>query len=156
MKTGMTAAQKIEAILDEFHESKQSINKLFIKYGLAPRVFYESLAAVPSQDQSYSRAQLARAEMFADEIIDIADDESDPNKARNRINARQWYASKIQPKKYGDRIDLNVTETIDLSKALADSLNRARDVIDISSSRTGCEPVQIESPTKNADLDDLL
>jgi hypothetical protein len=56
---------------------------------------------------NYTRAREEQADFHADEIIEIADTEPDPNKARVRIDARKWKASKMQPKKYGDKIDLN-------------------------------------------------
>ncbi len=51
----------------------------------------------------YAHAREARADMIADEVINIADTEPDPNKARVRIDARKWYAAKLNPKRYGDR-----------------------------------------------------
>ena len=57
----------------------------------------------------YARARKAQADAFADEIVDIADTEPDPNKARIRIDARKWVAGKQRPKKYGDRSKLEVT-----------------------------------------------
>lgn len=61
----------------------------------------------------YARAREEQADYYADEIIEIADTEDDPNKARVRIDARKWKASKMQPKKYGDKIDLNHSGTIE-------------------------------------------
>jgi hypothetical protein len=52
----------------------------------------------------YARACEFRADAIADEIIEIADNCTDPQKARVQIDARKWYAAKIAPKKYGDRI----------------------------------------------------
>ena len=52
----------------------------------------------------YSRARERQATHFADEIIDIVDNEPDANKARVRMDARKWHAAKTAPKKYGDRI----------------------------------------------------
>jgi hypothetical protein len=61
----------------------------------------------------YTRAREAQAEFYADEIIHISDTEPDPAKARNRIDARKWKASKLAPKVYGDKLtldgELNVT-----------------------------------------------
>lgn len=54
----------------------------------------------------YARACEIRTESFAEEIVDIADTEPDPSKARNRIDARKWVASKLLPKKYGDAMTL--------------------------------------------------
>jgi hypothetical protein len=40
------------------------------------------------------------------EIISIADDPTDDyNSRRVRVDARKWSASKLMPKKYGDRIE---------------------------------------------------
>lgn len=51
----------------------------------------------------YTRARQDQADTLSDEIIDIADSESDPNKARVRVDARKWVASKLRPQKYGDK-----------------------------------------------------
>jgi hypothetical protein len=51
----------------------------------------------------YAHAREARADMIADQVIDIADTEPDANKARVRIDARKWYAAKLNPKRYGNR-----------------------------------------------------
>ena len=55
----------------------------------------------------YASARARQADYFADEIIDIADNEPDPQVARVRMDARKWHASKTAPKKYGDRIELD-------------------------------------------------
>jgi len=55
---------------------------------------------------SYARARDMQADHYADETIDIADNEEDAAKARVRIDARKWHASKVAPKKYGDKVAL--------------------------------------------------
>jgi hypothetical protein len=50
----------------------------------------------------YARAREDQADHYADEIIEIADNEADTNRARVRIDARKWKASKLAPKRYGD------------------------------------------------------
>ena len=54
--------------------------------------------------KQYARARERQAEHYAQEIIDIADTDPDAARARNRIAARQWYASKLKPKVYGDKV----------------------------------------------------
>lgn len=77
----------------------------------------------------YALAREAQADALFDDMIDIADDgRNDWMEKRNadgdnigwqengealrrsdlRIKTRQWMASKLQPKKYGDKLDLNV------------------------------------------------
>ena len=72
---------------------------------------------------AYARAIEMRADVLADETIEIADTDTDAARARNRITSRQWLASKLN-KKYGERVDLNVTQTIDVSSVLLEA--RAR------------------------------
>jgi hypothetical protein len=64
----------------------------------------------------YTKARMQRVEVFVDETIDIADDTKKDtrddgscnsewlNRSRLRIDTRKWYASKLAPKLYGDKI----------------------------------------------------
>jgi len=92
--------------------------------GLSPRTFALQLQQDREAAIAYARAQEMRADLLADEVISIADNEEDAAKARNQITARQWLASKLNTKRYGDRIDLNVTQTVDIGATLAEA--RAR------------------------------
>lgn len=60
----------------------------------------------PDFAEQYARAREAQQDTYADEITFIADTEPDPQRARVRIDARKWHASKLSPKKYGDKVDL--------------------------------------------------
>jgi hypothetical protein len=57
----------------------------------------------------YSEAQRLRAECYFDEIIDIADSRSDPQKTRVQIDARKWVLARMNPKKYGDKFTQELT-----------------------------------------------
>lgn len=63
------------------------------------------------QDQ-YTRAREKQADYFAEEIIEIADsaeaESAAVSKAKLQIDARKWAASKIAPKKYGDKQEVDV------------------------------------------------
>jgi hypothetical protein len=55
----------------------------------------------------YARAREDQAEAHADRIIEIADDKTiDANHKRIMVDARKWVASKLKPKRYGDKLDL--------------------------------------------------
>lgn len=62
-----------------------------------------------SFSEQYARAREARADKYVDELVDIADEGSneDAQILRLRMDARKWAASKLAPKKYGDKVDLN-------------------------------------------------
>jgi hypothetical protein len=54
--------------------------------------------------EQYAHAREAQASFYADEMVEIVDTEIDPARARVRMDARKWVASKLAPKKYGDRV----------------------------------------------------
>ena len=55
----------------------------------------------------YARAREEQADHYADEIITIADNESlTPEDRRIMVDARKWVASKLKPRKYGDKLAL--------------------------------------------------
>jgi hypothetical protein len=76
--------------------------------------------------EQYAHARDAQADTLSDELLDIADDGSNDwmdrlngkgevigqmvdneaiNRSRLRVDTRKWIASKLKPKKYGDKID---------------------------------------------------
>lgn len=73
----------------------------------AERTIYDWIADEAEFAQLYARAREAQAHMAAAQIIEIADTEPDAAKARNRIDARKWYAAKLNAKHYGDKIDVS-------------------------------------------------
>ncbi len=110
-------AQQIEknqaTILKRIAEG-QSLKSICDTKGMPSReTVYTWLAKDAEFLDKYARAREDQADFYADEIIDIADTEPDSNKARVRIDARKWKASKLQPKKYGDKIDVNHSGTIE-------------------------------------------
>lgn len=56
--------------------------------------------------EQYARAREIQAETLADDIVTIADGqpEGDVQRDRLRVDARKWVASKLLPKKYGDKV----------------------------------------------------
>ena len=61
--------------------------------------------------EKYARARERQADRRNEEIIVIADTATDANLARLQIDARKWQASKLAPKKYGDRTQVDATVT---------------------------------------------
>jgi hypothetical protein len=54
----------------------------------------------------YTRAREEQADTLADQIVAIADNATDAQIARLQVDARKWFASKVAPKKYGDKTDI--------------------------------------------------
>lgn len=82
----------------------------------SPATVYNWLAADATFLDKYARARESQADTLADEIVRIADEAPPPDGEtgkidsawvawqRNRVEARKWTASKLKPKKYGDKL----------------------------------------------------
>lgn len=88
-------------------------------------VFLKWVSEDAELEKQYARAMSVRAESMFDEIIDISDETNadieftDDGKmkivgeaiqrSRLKIDARKWALSKMNPKKYGDKVDVDHT-----------------------------------------------
>lgn len=54
--------------------------------------------------EMYARARLDRAEMMAEDVLRVVDTDPDPASARVKMDARKWYAAKLNPKQWGDKV----------------------------------------------------
>jgi hypothetical protein len=66
------------------------------------------MGAHPEFLAEYTRARTLQADALAEEVLDISD-RATPQSAhavRLRCDARRWYASKLSPKKYGERTEI--------------------------------------------------
>jgi len=85
------------------------------------QTFYKWIDEDVEKSKQYARACEVRADAIFDDIIEIADDSSHDTiitdngeiinsefvaRSRIRIDARKWIASKLNPKKYGDKLDV--------------------------------------------------
>lgn len=74
------------------------------------RTIFNWLRTKPEFMHQYAKAKEESADAMADDILDIADDkDEDAQSRRVRIDARKWIASKLKPKKYGDKIDATLS-----------------------------------------------
>ena len=104
--------------------------------GLALTSFHRAISSVRELGQDYARAREIRADVLVDEAIAAADNpDLDPQRARNMMTIRQWTASKHNSRVYGERLDLNVAQTISIGEALTEA--RARML------RPICDPAPI-------------
>lgn len=83
----------------------------------------------PDFVEQYEKAKAEQADALAEELLDIADDGSNDwmektgkdgesvgwslngehvQRSRLRIDTRKWIASKLKPKKYGDKVDVDL------------------------------------------------
>lgn len=118
-------------------ENGESMRKAVAAVGMTWSTFSRELQCDKTAALQYARAQEIRADLIADEVIEIADTDADAQRARNRIDARKWSSGKLAPKKYGDRIDLNVTTSIDVGATIAEARARLRPICDLTKTIEG-------------------
>ncbi len=74
---------------------------------------YQWLKDKPEFAESYARARKDQADTLASEILEIADEKVDGSdqaqRQKLRVDARKWIASKLKPKVYGDRHEIDLT-----------------------------------------------
>lgn len=91
----------------------RSLRSICAEDGVPPmKTIYRWLEANEEFRHQYARARDKQADYFAEEIIEIADsaeaESAAVSKAKLQIDARKWAASKIAPKKYGDKQEIDV------------------------------------------------
>ena len=76
------------------------------------KTIYRWLEANEEFRHQYARARGRQADHYFEEIVEIADsveaDSAAVAKARLQVDARKWAASKLAPKKYGEKTELDV------------------------------------------------
>jgi outer membrane lipoprotein-sorting protein len=69
----------------------------------------------PDFRAQYEISRKELIELEADRLLEIADNsDEDPQRSRLMVDARKWLLSKLVPKKYGDRIELEQSGELDL------------------------------------------
>lgn len=93
----------------------------------AQSTVFKWLSEKPHFSEQYARAREVQADTLFDDVLAIADqydtqaDKEDPDtiqRARLRIDARKWMAGKLQPKKYGDKVQQDINLTVNHEDAL--------------------------------------
>lgn len=97
--------------------TEMSLHKIAKKFNVSPSSIFKWLSENSEFSDKYARAKEMQAELFASQIIDIADErsnDSDPENGnvyvqrdRLRVDSRKWIVSKLLPKKYGDKVSVD-------------------------------------------------
>jgi hypothetical protein len=73
-------------------------------------------ATRPEFADQYARARKIGYALLAEELIEIADGATDWQRDRLRLDTRKWLLSKMLPKVYGDKLDLNHSGSVQFTK----------------------------------------
>ncbi len=119
----MTEDQKATAI--KMAVEGKSLKKIREELGLEAILFWRARQSDADFERQWQEARFEGLEENADELMDIARDETvDLGRARLISENTKWLLSKRKPRAYGDRLDLNVTSAIDLTSTLREAKER--------------------------------
>lgn len=100
---------------------------------------------------TFEHARQEGLEQMADGLITAADDYVDVQRGRLKSDNVKWLLSKRKPEIYGDKVDIHVSQTIDITAALTEAKARAvsgstsREVVDVGDAAKQGMHTQIQS-----------
>ena len=86
-----------------------AVPKALVQVGVSRGQFWSRHARDGAFRDAVYQARLMGVEALADEILEIADSRADPRHRAVQIEARKWLLTKLMPRRYGDKVDLQVT-----------------------------------------------
>jgi hypothetical protein len=131
-----------EDVLLELIADGMSLVKASKEIDVGIATVFRWLDADPIFRDKYAKAKEAQAEKFADEIVAIADetevssvvtpdgevnlrlDATAVARNRLRVDARKWVASKLLPKKYGDKMQTELSGNVGIGLYEVDQATR--------------------------------
>lgn len=132
-KYNVTLAKEI---CDTIASSSKGTKKLCSEHSHWPcqDTLFSWLRKYSEFSEQYAQAKICQIELLVDEILEIADNESNDsfidedgrltsnnsviNRARLKIDVRKWMACKLVPKVYGNKIDIDSDQNISMSEEL--------------------------------------
>lgn len=163
-------AQVKQEIIDRF--AKGEILKNISKdLNIEPHWVYYWRQNDPEFDAQASSAQNSGFEIQADGLLTIYDEEEDVNKARGKSDNLKWVLARRAASRYGDKMTLDVNNTIDLKGALSDARARLAKPIEtqatqlpqaiesikqLQSTATDSKSVEVESDPPILTIEDLI
>lgn len=113
--------KKFDLIIKDIEEHGKSVRQSLEGY-LSSSTFYKWIDEDEEKAKRYARACEARADKIFEEILEIADKQGEDvigedeygnqiinhnviNRNRLQFDARKWVLGKMNPKKYGDKVD---------------------------------------------------
>ena len=143
--------EEIELIFEEileYIEDGKSLRSILLSSDMpSSRTFFKWLDEDKDKVKRYARATEIRAENIFEDMLEIADDGTNDfmtitkgdieynvedkevtNRSRLRLDTRKWMLSKMQPKKYGDKLDVTSDgDALQAPKKIIIKVNRRED-----------------------------
>ena len=112
------AAIQIDARVIELISGGKTIQEACAEANVPVATFTQRMSKVPELFTAFINARAAAQVIKLDDCHRIMTEEPDIARAKLQVDFRRWEASKYSPTIFGDRIDVNVNNKIDLSSIL--------------------------------------
>jgi hypothetical protein len=116
------SAELVDKICELTATTNRSLQSICADLEVSPRTVLEWLADSSKEEftQKYARAKDMQADFLVAEILEISDDTTQDlldgqfgqqgnaaavQRAKLKVDSRKWIASKLAPKKYGDKVE---------------------------------------------------
>lgn len=117
-------------------QSGMSVRQICSEPGMPCRTVVKGwIKSSPDRQREYAEACSERAEALAEALEAICDEPIPPGldgpaqsafiqRQRLRVDTRKWIASKLAPKRYGEKLEIETNVQIDLASAMAAAQKR--------------------------------
>ena len=120
----MADAEKAQAVIDQIADTGKSLRSVCAEIEVKPSTFLRWVSEDEKLAEQYARAMQVRADTHFSEIVEISDTQqigtvetakewgvetktADMVEHRRlRIDARKWVIARMNPRKYGDKLEL--------------------------------------------------
>jgi hypothetical protein len=130
----------IEAALQAAVEGK-TVLEISAAAGVSINTFYAMLDADNSALTAYTKARDRGYDALADSMMAIASDEQDVQRARLKCDNIKWLLARRASGKYGDKLSVDISGSVDLTAIMADSAKRLRPMRDLPAIEGESSPV---------------
>jgi hypothetical protein len=104
-----------------------SLRKVCDQLGFTQTFVFDWIHADPAFAKQYTCARERQTEVWMDQLVDLSDGATPENAhvARLQVETRKWIASKMLPKKYGDRpAEISVNTQVNLAAVSVEDMQR--------------------------------
>jgi hypothetical protein len=107
-------SETLAEVFRQLAEGKTLI-EICAKKGMPSKAtIYRMVEESPQLRDDYTRARAKQADTFAEMIVTESRTAKDAQLGRLRMDALKWAASKIAPKKYGDKVEVEHAGEVDI------------------------------------------
>ena len=103
--------QELADTICERMANGESLRSICREIGLLPSTVIMWMNHNKAFFEQYAQARQKQADSYADMILDEAFNSHDAQIGRLRVDALKWVASKLAPKRYGDKVEVEQTGT---------------------------------------------